>query len=1016
MPKLAKAHRSRVLLIVFITSLLILTIVAFFLLPGIIDTANTSPTARIVVLLDNSSTSLSWPINTALPVSGSVYTYQPLKSLDLWVNGNLIESREILIDQGKQNFEFSWQPDFIGSYSIFVEAVASDLQSQTSSAIRVDVIPTGLPLVLFTVEQDESPASIAARYNVSTESLLDANPGMDENTRLPAGENILIPLFSTNPVSQSVPNNQVLPLNGDALEAQLQTDAPTLIQKISSGFNPADAPPEAPLLEAFLSEENGECRANLEIMDLSNSEDGFRVYRLNPGTGLFEVVATLEKITDGEPRTYSEPIYGKQLNYYLGAYNQAGETTSQPVFLQIDSAICALDNPSGLLVNNNVLQIPENVDSLYLYYSINNNNWQRIPAIPDWFLTSEDNLYDLTSFLGNLDELPPNSIIDMEVWGWQGNDLSLLGRLHYEVNNSALWICSQASACKQGSGWTTEYSINSESETSDRQLQWTTNASQADSGIWQVSSLPFPNEISLDPPGLLLSGSAGEALPGPAGEEFNLDFRVLDGLRNGEPPQPSSPEEAQGLEWLFPSLQPFSYESPSSVWLSSGLPSYSAPFYIRVIPMSGNQIAGSTSNTVLAYFQPYQESDNPLIPTEPLPPDILEVEIVDFTTITPPSLSWGCVVIKDIDHDTFVNAQPYNTDVEEDYNNYRNAMLNGTPICPSSYQGVGEPPWYESMWDTLSSAASWFSGVYNDIKSAVIDVVAQALDALPLMECDASCRFLLEQGLNAGMVALGIPPEIPNLEQLTDQGMDYLIQAAVEEAGISCDSDCQQILRDGIKQMAEETRQEQVNQLCTNMEESHRNGKEPLCLPAGITAAPAAASTTQPAEITIEFSRKPGTEDVSEADLARYNLEIAFPAVNNSYPEGLRVQVNTGFYEGGYSVTSYSEYLPLDAPLSGSMFRTISTHPPIPAPGESQTLTFTLTPTDYWLPGHKDLIQEEGGFVRYNDYWVFYDDAEMTISASILCVQHSTVDYDKILPCGGSDQLERTLSRDADWH
>ena len=41
-------------------------------------------------------------------------------------------------------------------------------------------------------------------------------------------------------------------------------------------------------------------------------------------------------------------------------------------------------------------------------------------------------------------------------------------------------------------------------------------------------------------------------------------------------------------------------------------------------------------------------------------------------------------------------------------------------------------------------------------------------------------RFLLD----AGLVALGIPPSLPNFDQLMNEGLDYLASSVVEQIGV----------------------------------------------------------------------------------------------------------------------------------------------------------------------------------------------------------------------------------------
>jgi hypothetical protein len=367
------------------------------------------------------------------------------------------------------------------------------------------------------------------------------------------------------------------------------------------------------------------------------------------------------------------------------------------------------------------------------------------------------------------------------------------------------------------------------------------------------------------------------------------------------------------------------------------------------------------------------------------------------------------MVITEIDYNTFVsNYLSFTESPQQAYERYAAARDSQTPICPESYKGMGSKPWYEQFWDFASSALSWVSETYNQIKQEVISAVASALDALPVIECGSDCEALLEQGLNAGLVALGIPPELPNLDQLTDQGMRYLVEMAAAEAGIDCDETCQDIIRSGIEDFIEQSQQATVDALCGNVEYAHSHGKEPMCLPAGVTAVPAPGSITQPATVTIQITRRPEPVEVDEIFLDQYTYHINFNATTYMGTDSLLVQVNTGIYEGSYGATGYHERLPIDDPLRGPLFVGVDGPIPVLAPGESFTITFGLQPSDYWIPGHKDLIAAEGGYVQYNDFWELYYDAEVDITGSIICPWYDPYEQPTIL-CGGSDTYEFTI-------
>ncbi len=89
--------------------------------------------------------------------------------------------------------------------------------------------------------------------------------------------------------------------------------------------------------------------------------------------------------------------------------------------------------------------------------------------------------------------------------------------------------------------------------------------------------------------------------------------------------------------------------------------------------------------------------------------------------------------------------------------------------------------------DGLSWAVNTASSTYESIQQAVVTAVANALTAAGV-DCDAQCQGLLKTALQTGMVAMGVPPSLPNFDQLMDQGVAYLAATVAEQANIPPES------------------------------------------------------------------------------------------------------------------------------------------------------------------------------------------------------------------------------------
>ncbi len=78
-------------------------------------------------------------------------------------------------------------------------------------------------------------------------------------------------------------------------------------------------------------------------------------------------------------------------------------------------------------------------------------------------------------------------------------------------------------------------------------------------------------------------------------------------------------------------------------------------------------------------------------------------------------------------------------------------------------------------WDLFTGELNLLSEGYETAKNSVVDVVAGAL-AIIHIPCDPGCHTALKAGLEAVLTECGIPPKIPNIQELYSRGSGYLAQ------------------------------------------------------------------------------------------------------------------------------------------------------------------------------------------------------------------------------------------------
>ncbi|MCC6196942.1 MAG: hypothetical protein IT518_21015 [Burkholderiales bacterium] len=103
--------------------------------------------------------------------------------------------------------------------------------------------------------------------------------------------------------------------------------------------------------------------------------------------------------------------------------------------------------------------------------------------------------------------------------------------------------------------------------------------------------------------------------------------------------------------------------------------------------------------------------------------------------------------------------------------------------------------WFESFTDTFGSIVTGLvdavaklvnaaSAAWEDIQDYAVSAVADGINAMAPGLCDSTCRAALETGLEVGLATMGVPPSLPNFDQMVDGGFDYLAAQAMSQAGV----------------------------------------------------------------------------------------------------------------------------------------------------------------------------------------------------------------------------------------
>ena len=88
--------------------------------------------------------------------------------------------------------------------------------------------------------------------------------------------------------------------------------------------------------------------------------------------------------------------------------------------------------------------------------------------------------------------------------------------------------------------------------------------------------------------------------------------------------------------------------------------------------------------------------------------------------------------------------------------------------------------------DAFGFMVTSIAQVWNQIKGAVAGVLVDVISFVGI-PCDGKCAAAIEMGINAGLAAMGLPPSLPNWDELKSQGLDYLAGQIANQAGLPPD-------------------------------------------------------------------------------------------------------------------------------------------------------------------------------------------------------------------------------------
>jgi len=115
------------------------------------------------------------------------------------------------------------------------------------------------------------------------------------------------------------------------------------------------------------------------------------------------------------------------------------------------------------------------------------------------------------------------------------------------------------------------------------------------------------------------------------------------------------------------------------------------------------------------------------------------------------------------------------------------------------WEGITD--FFSNIVSLVKDLTNWVASAYENIKTGLINFM---VDWLPLDdEWKQGLKDALKALMETGLAAMGIPPSLPNFDQLTGMSIDYIAQVALTQAGIPANEITDTLIeetKDGIKE------------------------------------------------------------------------------------------------------------------------------------------------------------------------------------------------------------------------
>ena len=376
------------------------------------------------------------PLNSPTSIQAEALGASSIVSLELWVDGNPAETKNAPKPDLQQFDAFwSWQPNAPGEHTLVARATDAAHHVVNSNVVRINATPdqdTRVP-ANYQVQSGDTLASLAQKLDTTPAQIAAANPQMNTSSPIAAGQTISVPHKSKLPKTNSPtptltpqPTAQPTAQASNALPASAPSGVSFWMQK---NLEASVLLPPAPKLQIAAKG----CNAELTLLIQASNVNGFFVYRTDAGNPQFKRIATLAAPSTPSITAWSfeDTNVAGPLEYYVSAFNPAGESPSNIASVSVAGSACSLAQTaaSPLQFANGQIVTVQPIDKAYCYLAENSGPWSRMPPAPGTFIYPTNGAFDVGAYLKTIASAGVTSqmTMDLDCWGWRGDALSYLG-------------------------------------------------------------------------------------------------------------------------------------------------------------------------------------------------------------------------------------------------------------------------------------------------------------------------------------------------------------------------------------------------------------------------------------------------------------------------------------------------------------------------------------------------------------------------------------------------------------